>query len=543
MNKFCFFLIFQFINIAFSSHFRGGTIMWKPIFNNDSIAIINVTIKLGWRRDMAEKDGFFFFCDQSTIENRYKKIGEKGLTIQHGISEQFKGVYCTDFSETENWSYGEITFPVTYNDPYKEKTLSIKFEGKYWIDLIKVRQSAKWNLISRVNLNIQKHSKNINQSPVTTMTPLRKIAAGCYHEINIPVSDKDNDVIRCRWSKNEECGSHCSIPPNTILDEKNCKLHLNLTGDTGNYAIRLQIEDFAAENSTEAISSIPLEFLLITINQNCSFIKPTLVNEDLTDDKKCIITPLKSRYLKTIMADTNNTDDKIIEITTVLAPGFAKSDLHSFNNSPSIKYVNISWTPNENKEEKVCFMGTSTYSTTSQRCISIAAGYQLPKPLNKYPEGILNTKNSELSITADQVISRPKSDRFIRFYDNDTHELVYKVNVANESQVEIINQTIKFQIYNILKNNKQYYINLDEGVLQRNLGCELQSEAINSQFFWTISVKDVLNVESSLLGLLLCEDDDDCYNYLLVLTLIFLLILILFVFIVARRFSHKKSSK
>jgi hypothetical protein len=538
MNQLCFFLIFtfQFINIAFSTHFRGGTIMWKPIFNNNSIAIINVTIKLGWARDYSETNGLSFFCDQSMIKNRYKKIGETNLTIQHGIYERFIGVYCTDFSETENWSYGEITFPVTYNDPYKGKTLSIVFHGAYWIHLLNAKDFAKWNLISRVNLNIQKHSKNINQSPITTMTPLRKIAAGCYHEIIIPVSDKDNDVIRCRWSKYEECGSDCSIPPNTILDEKNCILNLNLTGDIGYYAIRLQIEDFATESSNEAISSIPLEFLLHAVNQNCSFIKPTLVNEDLTDDKKCIVTPLKYRYLKTIMADTNNTDDKIIEITTVLAPGFEKSELHSFNNSATIKYVNITWTPTEKKIEKVCFTGTSTYSTTSQRCISLAAGFQLPRPFKKYPEGIINTNHSEWSITADQVISRPKSDRFIRFYDNNPHKLVYKVNVANESHVEIINKTIKFQIYNILKNNKQYYINLDEGVLQRNLGCELQSEAITRHDFWTISVKDSEGYSDE------CRNDD-CYgNYLLVLTLIFLLILILFVLIIAHR-VHKKLSK
>ena len=64
-------------------------------------------------------------------------------------------------------------------------------------------------------------------------------------EIKIPVVDEDSDIVKCRWSIDDECGISCEKPPNVELDEKKCMLKFNLPKVEGLYAIRLHIEDYA----------------------------------------------------------------------------------------------------------------------------------------------------------------------------------------------------------------------------------------------------------------------------------------------------------
>jgi hypothetical protein len=477
---------------SLSSHFRGGTIMWKLVSSDNLKAIINVTLKFGWRRDASQS----FFCNQTYIQSRTRMIGELGLNVTPGIlSTNFSGVYCTDFSEADNWSYGEITLPVRYNAIYTGTTYQIVYSGDAWIPLL--NGGRTWNLISRVNLNIQNRTQRINQSPITSMSPLIKIPTGCYQEIRIPIDDADGDLVRCRWSIGTECGDSCTIPQGVELDSIKCLLKFNLPTSIGYYGLRIQIEDFQNGNLSAPMSSIPLEFLVQSFTpENCTFNKPQFL-PPTAQDETCIPIPLGSTYNETIIVTTNYTS-VITEIQTVSPPGLLKSPLYSFGNVT--KYVNLTWTPTTSGVKILCFVGiTESLVSTEQRCISLAVGYEPPIPIvfqksTAKPIGFIYSNNTEWSITLNQNVMRPSIDSFIRFNEKDTGKLVYQVNAKYEDEVSIKNDTIKISIKNkFLNNNKTYYITFDSDVVETNYGCKLRSDGINSFDFWSFTVKDCDN--------------------------------------------------
>ena len=59
----------------------------------------------------------------------------------------------------------------------------------------------------------------INSSPMTAFTPIVRVQAGCHFSIRIPVSDVDQDVVRCRWTPQPECGGICQTVEGAILNE------------------------------------------------------------------------------------------------------------------------------------------------------------------------------------------------------------------------------------------------------------------------------------------------------------------------------------
>ncbi len=104
-----------------ASHFRGGTIQWRPVnaSNFNGLVIlrsyegkiiiaffqIEFTHRMSWRRSAG------FFCDQNTINNR-QLIGGGNLYCNRGCYWYLGSLnfYCTDFSVAEDWSSGEKTW-------------------------------------------------------------------------------------------------------------------------------------------------------------------------------------------------------------------------------------------------------------------------------------------------------------------------------------------------------------------------------------------------------------------------------------------------
>jgi hypothetical protein len=534
-----------------SSHFKGETIMWKPVLINSSMAIVDITVKSAWRRNY----NYYMWCNQSSILNGSSPLGESGLYVYPAtFLKPFPGVYCTEYSVEENWSYGEITVTVKYAYPYAEANYTIGYSnGAAWQSVL--NYGGIYYLSSLVSLKIQNHTKAINQSPITSVWPSLKIPVGIYQELNIPVMDADSDIIRCRWASGNECGDSCSRPPNVTLDETNCILKFNLPSTIGFYALRLQIEDFESKTSLVAMSSVPLQFLVEAYKLVNSSITPTFVSPTKAD-KTCVTITLGSTYTDVIVVDSNSINSSISEIQTISPPGLLKSDLYSFSNRPTIKYVNVTWTPTKYGVYLFCFVAiTKSKTKTEQRCVSLVSllvGSTIPYLLQNtsIPTGTISTYQTEWSITTDQNILRPVNDTFIKFYDYETRTLVYKVNMKNVTEVEIIGQNIVFYTAQFLEDNKNYYINFDRGVIQGSLGCELQSEEITGRDFWTFSVKNCENCENGkCVGINECECDlnwsgvscdmpcvEDCYKFnclCIILTLIIcLLIIVIFAFLI-----------
>jgi len=108
------FLSLIFFAQSFEKHFRGGTISWKQIFSNETLAIVNVKISLSFALIDANNKTFFY-CNKSIIDNQnllgtsdLRMLGQihVGNSVGRILLQNFSGIYCNDFSVSENWMIG-----------------------------------------------------------------------------------------------------------------------------------------------------------------------------------------------------------------------------------------------------------------------------------------------------------------------------------------------------------------------------------------------------------------------------------------------------
>ena len=122
----------------------------------------------------------------------------------------------------------------------------------------------------------------------------------------------------------------------------------NLTGD---YAVAIQIEDFMSPTDIDALSSVPLQFIVrvqdIFSNPPCNS-QPQFVGTT-PQDGACIGVPLNTSWNARIIARVSNTS-RAIAITDFVTGspfGLKKGILVSVN--PGEWQVNVTWTPNESQ--------------------------------------------------------------------------------------------------------------------------------------------------------------------------------------------------
>ena len=126
--------------------------------------------------------------------------------------------------------------------------------------------STTFSLVTRVDTG------TINSSPrISSSLPLR-LQQGCSYTIPLPVSDPDDDTIRCRWASGTECGSVCSRFTGAMLDGDSCTITYSANNGTGHKVAAIMIEDFAPGSSTHPLSSVALQFLVLVVSasQPCS---------------------------------------------------------------------------------------------------------------------------------------------------------------------------------------------------------------------------------------------------------------------------------
>ena len=125
-------------------------------------------------------------------------------------------------------------------------------------------------------------------TPRAITSPVIRVQEGCNHTITIPVTDPDNDIVKCRWAESSECADFCDGTgiPGAVLDSDTCTIRYQASDGTGYKAIALMIEDFTA-CSQSPLSSVALQFIIyvFTSSQLCSaspvFIPPTIEEDKL----------------------------------------------------------------------------------------------------------------------------------------------------------------------------------------------------------------------------------------------------------------------
>jgi hypothetical protein len=91
-----------------------------------------------------------------------------------------------------------------------------------------------------------------------------------------------NISYRCRWAKKtaqlDECGDVCKMVPGGTIDKDDCILIFDSNGkNVGDYyAAAMMVEDFYNANSSTALSSVPIQFLLYIVDTPACPLQPTI---------------------------------------------------------------------------------------------------------------------------------------------------------------------------------------------------------------------------------------------------------------------------
>ncbi|XP_066930554.1 uncharacterized protein [Clytia hemisphaerica] len=492
-----------------ASHFRGGTISWKPSGRGNEIL---VDYRVSWRRSFNWRNTG---CDDATIQNRHEFGGEGDLLYHENNPDRryslTKATYiCTDYSVKEDWTTGEKTsIRVNASSPDRTK-FWVGFYGRNWIGSLVIGGGGNWDVWSWVNLTRRHDNGKINSSPVTRTSPIIRVQHGCYHEINILATDVDNDVIICKWADRnvEGCGGICNGLPYAELNPRTCVISYNATRQVGWFGVAIQIFDYANIIDPEPLSSIPLQFLLSVYEGTGECTKQSIRFSQLTrKDQSCIGVRLNVMHIERFYATTDS-EEEIVEFITSSPSGMVKSKvqrvskeenrfLEPLTNGSSWYYVQVSWNPKQSQlgSNIFCFSAVSkSNKATKQRCITYHVGVDPPSIISSKPSPnsvIIPTENS-FEITYDQKVLRPYDMSFFKIYDENFQE-IFTLNAATSFDYQLVgDDKITVQIRDVtFVEKKRYFVTLDDGFVTGVKKCGAQSEYIRDQARWNFTIKDV----------------------------------------------------
>ncbi|XP_060589867.1 integrin beta-like protein B [Ruditapes philippinarum] len=448
-----------------ASHFRGAIITWKPgTLQNEVI----IEYRISWRMTYSSK----FTCDDDIIQQGNKIGGEGSIECFQNCQGFLGQLYykCTDYSVNEDWSSGRGRIIATLNPYYSyygySKSFEFGFSGQAWIDKLVVGSSGSWMLRARANLKTRSDIGRINSSPTAEISPIVRLQRGCNHSIIIPVSDPDNDIVKCRWAKNSktECGSVCESPPNASMNFDTCTITYEAK-QTGWFAVPIQVEDFADVNSTTPLSSIPVQFLFNVYNGSSSCEKTTMFVDPTPPNSACIGVPFNKVLRVAIVARVVNANRSISEIKTISPLGMTKG--HLYNVSSTDWRMNVSWSPtNRDVRNTFCFSAveSSTRTESDKRCVTLLAGISPPSLLkdSQMPPGKVNPYNTKWTISTDGNVLRASRPSFIRLYNNTGYQLE-QIDASDTNKLKINGKTVSFTTSATLEEKQYYYFLFDFG--------------------------------------------------------------------------------
>ena len=433
------------------------------------------------------------YCDSNTVANGniLSASHEGNLQCQYGCSGSISTMayYCTDFSISENWAFGERR--VTYNFTSSiNNTVTIGFSRCCWLAPYNL---ASWNVSTTFSLVVRNDTGKINSSPRAITSPVLRLQQGCNNTIVLAVSDPDDDIIRCRWAVGTECAGICSKFPGAILDSDSCSFSYQSTnGVLGFNAVAIMIEDFTP-GSTRPLSSVALQFLVFVYHSTepCAltpkFIEPTL------PQGLCVAIPPGADFMTQLRASGQNLS--IIEIQTVSPRGANKGELQQVQGTNDY-YVNITWIPTvdqQNLTHLFCFTAINSENVASeQSCVQLLVGYYPPVPYPFPVPLIVHPVNPMLHIQFNMNIQRTSVIAFIRFYAQVSDQEVHTISALSSSEVTFNNPAqITITTNFVFEEKRRYYINFNVGVVRGTERCGPGNEPITNKTFFVFETIDI----------------------------------------------------
>ncbi|CAF1523943.1 unnamed protein product, partial [Adineta steineri] len=370
-----------------ADHFRGGTISWKPIYNNvttGSIISIIITQTYSWTLSIVGCNSSMIAAQSPSVDTGTKVGSGSNLTCTSSCSTS--GGYvghevpitgpCVDFSIPLNLTVSQrsdivnLTFGAHF-------TATFGSSGGWQI--LALGSSAGWSISSLIDLSLRPDNGLINTSPVATCISYISIPVNVQQTIQIPVLDADNDVVRCRFSNGtNECLNTCppgSLPPGTTLSSS-CILTITGITVTDYYLIAIQVEDFISNTSTTPLSSVPLQFLVyVYATQNCT-LKPLLTSN--INDGTCQGVQVGATFTMTLIVTNRCGSSRTLnDIATVSFPIIIKSALVQNTTNTSLWSMQITWMPTVNQvgSQVFCAVASDSASVQSdQYCVTFFVG-------------------------------------------------------------------------------------------------------------------------------------------------------------------------
>jgi len=364
-----------------SSHFDGGSISYKVVGTNGSKVIVRITQSYTYVYPTV-------YCNNTYIANQwpinfgfFNDATAKLTCISGCAGAGYTAIpvatKCTDYSAPMAITVGQRTDDVLVNNgsnflvAYQEsafRTLSLPGSGS---------SNYAWSVSAQINL-VMRSDGTYNTPPKATMISPIYIPAGIPQTISIPTIDEDNDNVRCRFaSGSSECGDVCppsSLPTGTSVST-DCTL--SITGTTAGdwYAVAIQVQDYATNQSTTAYSSVPVQFLVHVYAQPTCATRPYLYGPSF--DGSCTSVQVGVPYTLILYAENYFTANgvTILDIATQSFPIVIKEPI--VQNSSTLSSVTLTWIPqaNEAGSQVFCSVAIDSQSVQSnQYCLTFDVG-------------------------------------------------------------------------------------------------------------------------------------------------------------------------
>ncbi|CAF1074084.1 unnamed protein product [Adineta steineri] len=362
------------VTTVHASHFRGGTITWRPLNNTPSGPTVTILVseQFSWRRSS-------YTCNDASIAAQSPMIGDQGsLTVVSGAYRSWISMttqtYCTDYNINLDVSFGE-------NSQTKVVPLGISFSIGYssccWLTNLVVGVAGSWSIVSQIN-TILRADGRINSSPFVATLPV------IYKQINVPyahvvqMSDPDRtDVLKCRWSNKssntnsyDECGGVCNGIPGAILNGTSCTITFTLLKANQYAVLALQIEDYYSNTTTTPMSSTPIQILFYGYASISSCSTPPIIIGNQTNGDP-IIAPIGLNITENVIAQVSCTGTSIVEFLSSRPSGMGKSAI--INQSPGFYEINFTWSPSASQSglQGLCVAAVDNLNVQSdQWCIT-----------------------------------------------------------------------------------------------------------------------------------------------------------------------------
>ncbi|CAF1134511.1 unnamed protein product [Didymodactylos carnosus] len=345
-----------------ASHFRGGIITWSIVNSTNATVTINIYQTYSWKKSAVP-------CDNTIIASQ-TLIGSgllsciSSCSTSSGFASLTAATYCTDFSGVGDVSSGKRSDSVTLAIG---SYFYAAFSGSAWFAGV---GGGSWSITTYINVQLRPDG-HINHPPTVAALSVMNIPLNVTRNIALSVWDADNDFLRCRWANSspvDECASVCSEVPNSTLFADTCTLQFIGLIPSTYYVVALMLEDFYTMNSTTALSSIPLQFLIYVYQSgNCSIL-PTIVST-----QSCVDVQAMVPYSQTLSAQVGCNFNNITDFVSTSPTGMLKSDVYKNSLQSNTYSINLTWTPAINQVGTQIFCTAATdseFQQSIQYCIT-----------------------------------------------------------------------------------------------------------------------------------------------------------------------------